>query len=87
MDTDELTGTDELPVVPDMVRAFQLTGHGGHGDRGPGSGRRRGRRGGGGAAAVIAQPGQVVGTGAAGPEPSEDAHRSDMDFVKFQRVS
>jgi hypothetical protein len=93
MDTDELTGTDELPVVPDMVRALQLTGHGGHGDRGPGSGRRRGRLGGrrdgGGAAAVITQPGQVAatGAGAAGPEPSEDAHRSDMHFVKFQRVS
>ena len=43
MDIDGLTGTDELPVVRDMVPAVQLTRHGGHGDRGPGSGRRRGR--------------------------------------------
>ena len=43
----EATGTDELPAVRDMVLAVQLTAHGGHGDRGPGSGRRRGRPGGG----------------------------------------
>ena len=43
----EATGTGELPVVRDMVLAVQLTAHGGHGDRGPGSGRRRGRPGGG----------------------------------------
>ena len=36
-----------------MVLAVQLTAHGGHGDRGPGSGRRRGRLGGG--AGVVAQ--------------------------------
>src|SRR5260370_12510080 len=66
-----------------MVPALQLTGHG-HGDRGPGSGGRRGRlgghRGGGGAAALITQPGQVVatGAGATGPEPSDDSHRQEV---------
>ena len=38
MDTGELTGTGGLPVVRDLVPAVQLTGHGGHGDRGPLSG-------------------------------------------------
>ena len=49
----QATGTGELPVVRDMVLAVQLPAHGGHGDRGPGSGRRRGRLGGG--AGVVAQ--------------------------------
>jgi hypothetical protein len=34
MDTDGLTGTDELPVVRDISPAVQLTGHGGHGEPG-----------------------------------------------------